>query len=103
MHSVVDEHPHRVAHAGPDAAGVAAEIDAVGTVGHEAAGLRQERGATQAGGMVDLGDDLDVRRAVIGEIAGLLAEEFVEPAEILGAPRDRHLRDLANCLERTAA
>jgi len=43
--------------------------------------------------MVDLGDDLDVEGAVVGEVARLLAEEFVEPAQILGrAPPARRSR-----------
>ena len=53
--------------------------------------------------MVDLGDDLDVVAAVVGEVAGLLAEKVVEAAEVVGAPLDRHRRDLGEGLERAAA
>ena len=53
--------------------------------------------------MVDLGDDFDVEGAVVGEVARLLAEEFVEPAQIFGAAFDRYVGHSLKRGKRSAA
>ncbi len=79
-----DQLGHGPAHVGPDSGRVAADVDPVGPLGDEgSASARNSRGG-EPGGVVDLGEDLDVERAVAFEPAIVLAEESGEVAEVLG-------------------
>ena len=99
---VVDEASNDVGHTAPAPFGIAAEVDAVGTVGTHSPRLGEDRIVGHPRGMVDFGDDLDGVRAVVSKIAPLLAEVFIEPPQVLWAPFDRGTAHLLHRVERAA-
>ena len=100
--AIVHELLHDVGHATPAPLGIAAQVDPVGAVAAHPPGLGEDRGPGHPRGMVDLGDDLDRVAAVVGQVGALLAEVFIEPAEILRAPLDRDGADGTDHVERAA-
>ena len=87
--STNDERGDVSAHILPGASGVASHVDPVGTLADEAVGLREEVVEGEPGGVVDLGEDLDVERPVALSAVIGLAEESRKVAEVLGAEFDR--------------
>ena len=78
-------------------------VDAVGAVRREATRLGEHGGRRQPRRVVDLGDDLDVEAAVVRPVTRLLAEEFVEAAEVLRSAFHRHVGGAREAVERPAA
>ncbi len=86
----------RLADPAPRPSRVAAEVDAIGPLGRESVGHDEQLGAVQEGGVIDLGQDLDVERAIAIEPRVGLAEEARQVAEVLGAELDRRARLLGD-------
>ena len=103
LESLGHEHSHRVGDTGPLTAGIAAKVDAVGAGGTQSARLVKDRGQGQPRRVIDLGNDLDVEGAIVGKVARLLAEEFIEPSEVFGAALHRDRGDVVEGIERAVA
>src|SRR5208337_4598394 len=79
-----------IANAVPGYAGVAAQVDHVGSVADELPGLPSENTARQSRHVIDLGQNLDVIGAISLALCMSLTEMARQVAQILGADLNRN-------------
>ncbi len=89
-HSLVSKHLHRVAQACPRDPGITSQVDHVGRLVLEPFRLPEQFIYREPGRMIDLGEDLDVVRAVSGRRPVSLTEMTGKVAEIFRTRLDRH-------------